>query len=70
MVNAKGSCHRVKKVRSGSPISIRPNRYFNERFYELGQMSCNCCACDKLGLDYYGVLSLTKNSNDLDIKKA
>ncbi|KAL2717067.1 dnaJ subfamily B member 13-like isoform X2 [Vespula squamosa] len=33
-------------------------------------MSCNCCTCDKLGLDYYGVLSLTKNSNDLDIKKA
>ncbi|XP_046837856.1 dnaJ homolog subfamily B member 13-like [Vespa crabro] len=33
-------------------------------------MSCDCCTCDKVGLDYYGVLSLTKNSNDHDIKKA
>ncbi|XP_015179990.1 PREDICTED: dnaJ homolog subfamily B member 13-like [Polistes dominula] len=37
-------------------------------------MSCNnnnnICNCDNTGLDYYGILSLNRNSNDLDIKKA
>ncbi|KAI4491050.1 hypothetical protein M0802_010467 [Mischocyttarus mexicanus] len=35
-------------------------------------MFCNnICNCDdNYGLDYYGILSLTRSSNDLDIKKA
>ncbi|XP_076235032.1 LOW QUALITY PROTEIN: dnaJ homolog subfamily B member 13 [Calliopsis andreniformis] len=34
-------------------------------------MSCNeDCPCSKRGIDYYGVLSLKKNCNDLEIKAA
>ncbi|XP_078034079.1 dnaJ homolog subfamily B member 13 [Augochlora pura] len=34
-------------------------------------MSCNKdCSCIKRGIDYYGVLSLKKNANDLEIKQA
>lgn len=34
-------------------------------------MSCDeTCTCDKRGIDYYGVLSLTKDCDDLEIKSA
>lgn len=34
-------------------------------------MSCDeTCTCDKRGIDYYGVLLLTKDCDDLEIKSA